>query len=153
MAFKKENYPPYWQQFSRFIRFERAGNKCEKCGAPNGEIIERGYLDSSKKTPVWFDGHGHTYHARTGEYLGRFRDYELNLTRESKVVLTVAHLDHASGVCRCKKTYGFKCAKPSHCRALCQSCHLALDRPHHLAVQAKNRAKKKDAARGLFELV
>lgn len=153
MAFDKRKYPPYWRQFSEYIRFERAQGKCERCNAPNGETVERGYLSSVQRVPIWFDGHGETYHAATGKYLGHFRSYELDLNRVSKIVLTVAHLDHDGGVCRCKRLFGTKCARPDHVLALCQSCHLSLDRPKHLAVQAKNRAKKKDARRGLLNLI
>lgn len=28
-------YPKYWKQFSAYIRFERAGGKCEVCGVEN----------------------------------------------------------------------------------------------------------------------
>lgn len=152
MAFNPKIYPPYWRQFSEYIRFVRAGGKCERCGAPNGEIVERGYLDAGKETPVWWD-EGATYDARSGKFLGWYRSYEIVLTRLSKIVLTVAHLDHRGGVCQCKRIFGVKCAKPSHVLALCQSCHLSLDRPKHLAVQAKNRALKKDAQRGLLNLI
>jgi len=151
MPFNRKHYVPYWRQFSEYIRFERAGNRCERCKVENGAIVERGFLEETKKTPIyWIDGA--THNARTGELIGWFRSYEVNLERTSKIVLTVAHLDHRGGVCRCKWAYGFKCAKPSHVRALCQSCHLALDREKHLAVQAKNRAIKKDAQRGLLNL-
>lgn len=148
MAFKKQNYPLYWKQFSEYIRFERAKNKCERCGAVNGEIVERGYL---KGKSVYQNGDGEVFDAKNGEFIGLIHSYDLDLRKASKIVLTVAHLDHAGGVCRCKWIYGFKCAKPLHVRALCQSCHLSLDRPHHLAVQAKNRRIKKDKKRGLFE--
>lgn len=30
-------YPNNWHEISRFIRFERAGNRCETCGAGNYE--------------------------------------------------------------------------------------------------------------------
>lgn len=30
-----KRYPPYWKQFSEYIRFERAENRCEKCFAEN----------------------------------------------------------------------------------------------------------------------
>jgi len=113
MAFNRKNYPPYWAQFSKYIRFERAGNFCEQCGIENGTINARG----------------------------------------SKVVLTVAHLDNPGGVCRCRRSYGVKCAKPSHVLALCQACHLALDRDKHVAVRKKNTIAKKDAERGLFGLI
>lgn len=35
MPFKRERYPADWEAISRRIRFERAGNKCEWCGAEN----------------------------------------------------------------------------------------------------------------------
>ena len=35
MPFSKEKYPSNWCEFSEYIRFERAGNKCEQCGAEN----------------------------------------------------------------------------------------------------------------------
>jgi hypothetical protein len=38
MPIKLENkmkYPTNWKQISKHIRFVRAGNKCEKCGAEN----------------------------------------------------------------------------------------------------------------------
>lgn len=30
-----KRYAPYWKQFSEYIRFTRAENRCEKCGAEN----------------------------------------------------------------------------------------------------------------------
>ena len=147
MAFDKKKYPPYWKQFSEYIRFERAGGKCERCGVENGFLkIVSPYLDNGFEIVSPDDA----------AYLHEIASWLFDTTpvpRRSKIVLTVAHLDHAGGVCRCKKIFGFKCAKPSHVRALCQSCHLTLDRPKHLAVQAKNRVIKKDAARALLNLV
>lgn len=57
----------------------------------------------------------------------------------SKVVLTVAHLDHT----------------PEHCedenlKAWCQFCHLTYDRPHHIAGR-RQRARARLAAGDLFE--
>lgn len=49
----------------------------------------------------------------------------------SKVVLTVAHMDH-------DETH----ADPARCRHLCQRCHLAWDAAHHRAnARATRRAK------------
>ncbi len=143
-------YPGWWKQFSIYIRVERAGNKCEQCGAPNGEQIARGFFGPGKENPFWFDEKGGTFCAITGKRLGFFRDYELNIERETTVVLTVAHLDHEGGVCHCKNIYGRKCSRLDHVRALCQRCHLALDMPKHIAVRNKNLAAKKDAERGLL---
>jgi|SRR5580765_3485483 len=37
-------YPPYWKQFSLYIRKERAGDRCEECGIQNGVENERGSI-------------------------------------------------------------------------------------------------------------
>jgi hypothetical protein len=151
----KKNYVGWWHQFSKYIRTERAKNKCEKCGAPNGKIVGRGWLDwnTNAKTgiPVWHDSTtSETFDARDGYSLGCFRDYELNLQRDTKIVLTVAHLDFDGGICRCKEMHGIKCAIPSHCLALCQACHLQMDMPHHIKKRRAGLAEKKDAERTLL---
>lgn len=146
--FKPKNYVPYWKQFSKYIRFDRADGKCERCNAPNGQIIERGNLEG---VPIWVNGQGEVYSAATGDYVGRFHSYDLDLRVFSRVVLTTAHLDYEGGICDCKEIYGFKCAKPSHVLGLCQSCHLNLDRPLRLKIQAEKQAQIKDAQRGLFQ--
>lgn len=46
----------------------------------------------------------------------------------SKVILTVAHLDHTPEHC-----------DPCNLAAMCQRCHLAYDRDHH----AENRARRR----------
>lgn len=35
-------YPPYWKQFSLYIRKERAADRCEQCDIVNGSINARG---------------------------------------------------------------------------------------------------------------
>jgi hypothetical protein len=88
MPIKKENrarYPVNWKDISRSIREERAKNRCEWCGAENGQP-----------------------HPVTG----------------SRVVLTVAHLDHRPENC-----------EPDNLRALCQKCHNTYDAP----IRAANR--------------
>lgn len=47
----------------------------------------------------------------------------------SKVVLTTAHLDHVPEHC-----------DPANLRAMCQGCHLHLDRDHHRETAARTRA-------------
>lgn len=143
-------YPPYWKQFSEYIRFERAGGKCEQCTAPNGKDVNRGHFESSG-IPFWHDpDSGQFFNARDGFCYGRARDYELNVERESRVVLTVAHLDHADGPCRCKDETGRKCARPDHVLALCKACHLALDLPKHIENRRQSRMLERDARRTLF---
>ena len=99
MPVKPENralYPPDWNEISKRIRFERAKNLCERCGAKN-------------KQP----------HPITG----------------SKVVLTVAHLNHDP-----------RDNSESNLSAMCQRCHNRHDLPHRIknrsvTVKARNRAK------------
>ena len=79
----KKRYPKNWKQISERIRFDRAGNRCEKCGAEN-----------YKPHPI------------TG----------------SKVILTVAHLDHTPENCA-----------DDNLMAMCQRCHLRYDQHHHNA--------------------
>ena len=101
MPIKKENlhlYPPNWKQISLHVRKERAGDKCEWCGAENGRP-----------------------HPITG----------------SKVVLTVAHLDHDP-----------RNNDPSNLAALCQRDHLRYDAEHH----KKTREATRRAAQGTIEL-
>jgi len=79
----KVRYPKNWRQISEYIRFERAQNRCEKCGAEN---------------------------------------YEPHPVTGSKVILTVAHLDHTPENC-----------DPENLMAMCQLCHLRYDAHHHRA--------------------
>lgn len=57
----------------------------------------------------------------------------------SKVVLTVAHLDHTPENC-----------EPDNLKALCQRCHLRYDAEHHRANSHQTRRRAK-AAGDLFE--
>lgn len=85
MPIKEENkkrYPPNWKEISEYVRFERAENKCEVCGAEN-----------------------YKPHPETG----------------SKVILTVAHLDHTPENCDL-----------DNLKAMCQKCHLTYDSNIHL---------------------
>ena len=52
----------------------------------------------------------------------------------SRVVLTIAHLDHTP-----------ENNDPSNLRAWCQRCHLAYDQAHHVANAAATRAAKQAA--------
>jgi hypothetical protein len=42
MPIDYKRYPPEWDAISRFIRHERAGNKCEWCGIANGAPLPSG---------------------------------------------------------------------------------------------------------------
>ena len=102
MPFKRELYPKNWKEISLKIR-NRANWACE-C---KGECGSHDGICSAL---------GGVAHPITG----------------SKVILTVAHLDH----------------NPSNCdegnlRAYCQRCHLNYDKHHHAKNAAETRRRKK----------
>ena len=61
----------------------------------------------------------------------RAKNYEPHPVTRSKVVLTIAHLDHTPENC-----------DHLNLMAWCQRCHLAYDRHHHAKNAAKTRAAK-----------
>ena len=90
MPIDYKRYCKDWKKRSYFIRFIRARNKCEKCGAVN---------------------------------------YESHPVTGSKVILTVAHLDHDI------TNNSF-----FNLRALCQRCHLQYD----ALMKARKRIEKRE---------
>lgn len=131
-------YPPYWPQFSEYIRFDRARNHCEKCGVENGNY-KAVYANGFDGVKV-FIGPSERDVSFSGD----------RLVRLTKIVLTVAHLDHAGGVCDCKETTGRKCSRPHHVLALCQACHLAMDLPKHIENRRQTMTVRNDSRRPLF---
>lgn len=104
MPIRPENrhrYPADWPEISRRIRFERAASQCE-C---EGECGRGTHLDRCPNR------HGQPAYG-TG----------------SKVVLTVAHLNHTPEDCR-----------DDNLRAMCQGCHLHYDIEHHMRTAAATR--------------
>lgn len=104
MPIRPENhdrYPADWADISRRIRFARALGRCE-CEGECG-LKHTGRCEARHNAP----------NPRTG----------------TKVVLTVAHLDHI----------------PEHCddanlKAMCNGCHLHYDRDHHKETAARTKA-------------
>ena len=123
----RDRYPADWPQISAQVR-EEAGHKCEWCGAPNGVFIARGKgVDSG----TYMMPRGETFNAKTGEFLGMSRGSEYDVDRFTKVVLTVAHLDHTPE----------NCAR-DNLAALCQRCHNRYDAPMRRAgIAERKRAK------------
>lgn len=131
MPIRPENvarYPKDWQQIRDAI-VARARNRCEHCGVRNGALGGRtreGYflralplgerrlrLEWPRPGDYWWCS------GLTGELhgIGYQRTERLRIIR---IVLTVAHLDHAPENCA-----------PENLRAWCQRCHLAYDAKHH----------------------
>lgn len=86
----RKRYPANWKEIREQI-LDRAGHRCETCGAEN-----------------------YSSHMLTG----------------SRVVLTIAHLDHVPEHC-----------EPENLRALCQKCHNRYDREH----RNQTRKRRKEA--------
>jgi hypothetical protein len=136
-------YPPYWKQFSEYIRFERAKNKCEKCDAPNGMW-----------KAIWsIDGDHSVGYFENSNDASLDEDFAFLVRKPTLIVLTVAHLDNEGGVCDCKARTGLKCADPSHVLALCQACHLALDLPKHIENRRITLRDQRDSRRSLFNQI
>lgn len=119
---ERERYPVNWRAISDRIRFDRAGGRCEcrgECGYDHGYRIQGGVIPGEGGGPldepldiqgdrcVALHGHPHP-------------------VTHSKVVLTVAHLDHTPENC-----------DDSNIKAMCQRCHLSYDKEHHAATRAE----------------
>lgn len=104
---ERDRYPNNWPQISLTIRADRAGWRCECRG-------ECGTNHSGR-----CDARQHQAHPVTG----------------SKVVLTVAHLDHTPENC-----------DPTNLLAMCQACHLRYDAHHHAQTRATTRHTAQQAA-------
>lgn len=108
-------YPPHWEQISLAAR-ERAGNRCQVCGAENGAY---GWREGGKFINF--------VNLIEGKY-----PHPIPVSKITKIVLTVAHLDHNPSNC-----------EDENLRALCQRCHLAYDVDHHARNAAATRRRKK----------
>ncbi len=107
-------YPPTWHTEIRPRILDRARNRCEWCDAPNGALIVR---DRDGWRGV--DGLAAEVAHLDGE-------------RVTRIVLTVAHLNHA-----------LDDNGDVNLAALCQRCHLRHDAAHHARNAAETRRRKR----------
>lgn len=107
-------HPIDWPHISRFIRFERAGGRCEHCDRPHGRRVfhlgDGRWWDSDRLH--WRDGSGRRVRRPTEDILSR--------GRWTPVVLACAHLRHDPSDSDFRKL-----------AALCQRCHMIHDAPEH----------------------
>lgn len=101
----KGRYPSNWAEISKRIRFERARGRCE-CEGECGRMAHAGSRCASR-------------HLERSPYTG------------TRVILTVAHLDHTPENCG-----------DDNLKAMCQGCHLHYDREHHAQSRAKTAREK-----------
>ncbi|MEZ5044110.1 MAG: hypothetical protein R2828_29725 [Saprospiraceae bacterium] len=122
MPIDYKTYHPKWKKISAFIRYHRARNKCERCGAPNEMVIirnESGWTIAADECQQW-----NWEKIKASNSAG-------DLEHFTKVVLAVAHLD------RNKHNNRFW-----NLAALCQSCHLRHDRSQHVRNRKYGRHHK-----------
>ncbi len=123
-----KNYPPNWKALRAHV-MARAEGRCEcsgHCGADHVEFEEQTRCD-----------------APHSQLIQRHRDYKdrwvpaysssgnLNHSAPIKVVLTTAHLCQDAG-----------CDRLDHLIAMCQFCHLTLDKVQHQQTRKRNREAK-----------
>lgn len=118
---ERHRYPKDWKSIRQRI-LERAGHRCEFCGAENGAIGRRKRDGSFELFP------GTEVEAAA-----------LNTIRLTRIVLTIAHLDHTP-----------ENNVDDNLRALCQRCHLAHDSAEHLRNARLTRLGKLDSTRPLL---
>jgi len=125
MPIDYKNYPSNWKTEIRPAILQRAHGRCESCGINNGAVIRR---DGDKvrrpcqtewdmiNADVWHNEHSMTTALKKHGFI--------------RVVLTIAHLNHDTGDNR-----------PENLKALCQKCHLELDKEQHRQSRYQNKTK------------
>ncbi|CPW40688.1 hypothetical protein [Mycobacteroides abscessus] len=110
MPIRPENrarYPKDWPAISRRIRLVRAQSRCE-CVGECGRNTHRGRCPNRQGLRAYGTG--------------------------SRVILTVAHLNHTPEDCR-----------DENLRAMCQGCHLHYDAEHHAQTRQRTRTAALEA--------
>lgn len=137
MVFQKERYPENWREISHYIRFVRAGGKCEHpdCGVKHGAV---GARDSDGK---WHD----LAEIEDMTESERYRLWWGGQPKLTKIVLTTAHLgvDYPDG--RKGDKHDKLDCRPENLAAWCQKHHLAYDMDEHIANRKITLAKKREA--------
>lgn len=132
MPIDYKEYPKNWKTEIRPAVLKRAGElrdamtneiirhaNCEECNVPNYAII---YRPEKGKADWEFAPEGHESDAML-----------LDGIKFSKIILTIAHLDHD------KLNHDVKIER---LKALCQRCHLVYDKDHHAANRKYGRQHK-----------
>lgn len=124
MPMDRAKYPKDWTAISNRVR-QRAGQRCERCKAPNGASVARA-------DGCYMLTDGSVFSDVDGAPMGKARGSEFPAKKHLRIVLTVAHLDHDS-----------MGTDETRMQALCQKCHLAYDRDQHTAsAKATRRGRK-----------
>ncbi len=124
MPIDYKKYPSNWKSEIRPRILERDKNCCKVCGVENGILILRDNKDKEKFV-YWPEGI-------------ESEAWSLDGLKSTKVVLTIAHLDHDT-----------KNNEDSNLAALCQLHHLRLDINHHKK-NSRETIRKKKKLQNLF---
>lgn len=131
-------YPKNWPEISRWVRVERAGNRCE-CRGECGEE----HREAPDHRCVAVEGAPHPRARRRALELLEVPPSPRSAKRtkpKGLVRLTVGHVNH-----RPEDNDGSSGPSPdparSNLRAWCERCHLGHDRQHHLRNRRINRAR------------
>lgn len=135
-AANRKRYPKNWPDIRAAIR-KRAESRCEFCGVPDGAWIVRDHGPAGATFTLVNTGAVHD--AQTGEWLGDAPQREYAHRKRTRVILTIAHLDHTP-----------EHNDPANLRALCCRCHLLHDATHHRQTAYRTRHARK-ALGDLFE--
>ena len=124
MPINYSQYPPNWKTIRQQV-LERAKHCCENCGLENHSLIHR-YGPGMHDWEYWPDG-------MESEL------WDLEGLKCTKIVLTIAHLDHD------KENHDVSLDR---LRAWCQKCHLGYDMDKHVQKRKETMKKRK----GLIEI-
>jgi hypothetical protein len=119
MPINYKAYPPNWHE-TRHRILERENHCCKFCGVDNYAYIVRGKFEA---LAAYQDNEGLIWSAEARELLGdtsEGHELEEAAAKPTKVVLTIAHLDHDASNWD---------VSDERLAALCQRCHLRYDMP------------------------
>lgn len=126
MPIDYKEYHPKWSLISYLIRVVRAKNHCEKCGIANGAVVKRLKGGWRNLSGTEWDMINSKIRYALYNFSGALKFFGF-----TKVVLTVAHVDH-------DKTNN----RFWNLKAWCQRCHLRHDLRHHIANRKYGRKHK-----------
>lgn len=119
MPIDYSEYPPNWKTEIRPAVLERAKNRCEWCGIENHAVIKRDKTGFRRPCQQEWD----MIHSSI-KYGQHSMTTALKKHGFTKIILTIAHLDHD------KLNHNVDLTRLA---ALCQKCHLGHDIKHHTA--------------------
>lgn len=128
MPMNRADYPPNWDEISLRIRKERAGDKCETCGAINGEwrVVE------PKGREFYTDDECYAIVCKEAG------------DRVTQIVLTVAHIGAPKPDGSPGDKHDKMDVREENLKAECQRCHLKRDLNDHITNRRNGRNWRRD---------